>query len=263
MSSAPTSERRFRTAAAHYLNGRPAYAALLVRRVLELTGADRTSRVMDLAWGPGQIAVAVAPSVAAVVAVDPEAEMLAIAERQAADAGLAIRFVQGYAETLDPALGPFRLVTIGRAFHWMDQVRTLERLDAMIEPGGAIAFFGDRHLDVPDNDWCEAYDALVDRYAAADATHPRHAPRPWRHETRLLDSPFSLLERIGTIERRRTPVEALVDRALSKSSTAPDRLGAQAETLADEIRHLMGSRAPDGLVTEVIESHALIARRPT
>ncbi len=255
-------ERRFRTAAAHYLNGRPSYAELLFRRVVELCGLGRDSRVLDLACGPGQLALGFAPFVAEVVAVDPEPAMLEIAARQAAHAGVTMRFVQGYAESLDPALGFFRLVTIGRAFHWMDAARTLARLDAMIEPGGAIALFGDHHLDVPDNEWCAAYDALVDGYGAQDVTHPKRRPKPWRHEAELLHSPFSALERIGVVERRSTFVDALVDRALSKSSTSPDRLGGRAEMLARDIRELVARHAADGWVTEVIESRALIARRP-
>jgi hypothetical protein len=46
----------------------------------------------------------------------------------------------------------------------------------------------------------------------------------FRHEAVLLDSAFRRLERIGIVERRWIPVERLVDRALSVSSTSPARL---------------------------------------
>ena len=63
-----------------------------------------------------------------------EARVLA---RQAAN----IRFVAGSSYDLDPALGHFHLVVMGRSFHWMDRVDTLERLDRLIEPAGAVALF--------------------------------------------------------------------------------------------------------------------------
>jgi len=84
----------------------------------------------------------------------------------------------------------------------------------------------------------------------------------------LLDSPFAELEQISVIERRSTPVERFVDRALSLSSTAPGRLGAAgADDLARDVRDVMAGYARDdgdggGLaVVEVVASEALIARR--
>jgi SAM-dependent methyltransferase len=256
---------RFRAAAAHYLQGRPAYSPVLIADVALLCGLERTHRVMDLGCGPGQIALAFAPLAAEVVAVDPEPAMLAIASEQARTAGAAnISCVAGSSETIGPALGRFRLVTIGRAFHWMNRARTLERLDALIEPMGAVALFGDRHVaEVPENEWHPRYRAIVDRYAAEDTTHPKNrAPGWWSNEAVLLDSPFARLERIAVTERRRTPVRVFVDRTLSMSSTAPDRLGeAKTGELVREVTELMNSLATDGLVTEVIDTHALIARR--
>ncbi|HZC58585.1 MAG TPA: hypothetical protein VE154_01240, partial [Chthoniobacterales bacterium] len=58
-----------------------------------------------------------------------------------------------------------------------------------------------------------------------------------------------------------TPVERLTNRALSFSSTSLQRLGAKANIFANEIRELMGTYALDGVVAEVVESTALIARR--
>ena len=254
---------RFRSAAAHYLPGRPAYAAGLIARVAERFRLGSADRVLDLGCGPGPLAVAFAPFTGAVVAIDPEPEMLYAASQAAAAAKVTIEFVQGSSYDLGPQLGRFRLVTIGRAFHWMDRVDTLRRLDGIVEPDGGIALFEDRHLRVPENRWERAYDKLIDSYAESHAGLAHAKSDDWvRHEAVLLDSPFAQLERIGVIERRRTPVERFVDRAFSRSSTAPERLGPRAADLARDIRALFADVATDGLVTEVIESEALIATRP-
>ena len=52
-----------------------------------------------------------------------------------------------------PYLGRFKLVTIGRAFHWMDRPATLGLLDALVEAGGAVALFGETYPDVAENAW--------------------------------------------------------------------------------------------------------------
>jgi ubiquinone/menaquinone biosynthesis C-methylase UbiE len=84
---------------------------------------------------------------------DPEPEMLRAARRNAAKAGKEIEFVLGSAGDLGPQFGRLHPVTIGRAFHWMDRPRTLEALDALIEPNGGIALFQESYSIVPVNDW--------------------------------------------------------------------------------------------------------------
>jgi hypothetical protein len=163
-----------------------------------------------------------------------------------------------------PASKPqhFRLATIGRAFHWMDRADTLARLDRMIDPEGAVALFGDRHPEVPDNRWRRAYDMLLDRYSAADTARAQRKSPDWpRHETILLDSVFRRLERVSVIERRETPVDRIVERMLSLSSVSHAQIGAKADDLARELRTAMSDFAQDGTITEVVESEALIARR--
>jgi SAM-dependent methyltransferase len=254
--------RRFRAAAQHYLAGRPAYAPRLIRRVAKVTGVTPDSRVLDLGCGPGMLAGAFAPLVGEVIAMDPEPEMLRIAEAEFGAAGR-ISFVRGSSYDLSPALGRFRLVTMGRSFQWMDRAETLRCLEAMIEAEGAVALFNSGHRDSPDTDWIEPYRSLVRRYAEMDDTHVKRRSAAWvGHEAILLDSAFSQLDEIAVIERREVSVEQLVKRALSRSSTTSERLGAAAARLAAEIEALLRPLASDGWLSEVIATYALIARRP-
>jgi SAM-dependent methyltransferase len=258
----PFKPRRFRTAVEHYLQGRPPYAPRLFERVAVLCGLGPSHRVLDLGCGPGQIALALAPFAKEVTAVDPEPEMLRIAAEAAAHAGAAVRFVEGSFYDIGPQLGTFRLAAMGRAFHWMDRADTLMRLDAMIEPEGAVLLVDDDHPELPDNAWLKSFNALIERYAEGDADRVTRKSPGWvRHEALLLDSPFGRLEKIAVIDRRRTPVERFVDRALSLSSTTRERLGERADQLAAEVRETMSKTATDGLVTEAVESSALIAWR--
>ncbi len=253
--------RRFRSAAQYYLAGRPAYAPRLIRHVARVTGLASEDRVLDLGCGPGMLAGAFARLAGEVIAVDPEPEMLRIAEAEFGAAGR-ISFVRGSSFDLSPALGRFRLVTMGRSFQWMDRVETLRRLDALIEPAGAVALFNSEHRDAPGTEWIAAYRALVRRYAENDRTHVKRLSDTWvGHEAILLDSAFSALDEVAVIERRQVSVAQLVQRALSRSSTAPERLGDAASRLSVEIEALLSPLATDGMLTEVIAANALIARR--
>jgi Methyltransferase domain len=216
-----------------------------------------TSDVGRGCW-PGRLRLA-----AEVVAVDPEPEMLRIAAAEFGAAGR-ISFLRGSSFELPPALGRFHLVTMGRSFQWMDRAETLERLDPMVEPGGAVVLFNSEHREAPDTAaWIDPYRALVRRYAVGDSTHVKRRSPDWiGHEAILLDSAFSRLDEIAVIERRQVSVAQLVERALSRSSTTPERLGAAAARLVDEIEALLEPLATDGVLTEVIATNALIAGRP-
>jgi SAM-dependent methyltransferase len=255
---------RFESAAQYYLDGRPKYAQRLIRRVAALLGFNGTQRLLDLGTGPGQLALAFAPYVGEVTAIDPEPQMLRIAAEQAAKAGVRLNLQEGNSYTLDEALGRFDLVTIGRAFHWMDRTRTLETLDKLIRPNGAVALFATRHPTLPENGWHKDYDAMIDSYGEADS--PRRARRSpdWvPHETILLDSPFSELERASVIERRLTPLDGFVSRALSFSISSPGRIGGRADELASAVRTTLSPYATGGMIPEVVESEALLAFRPS
>jgi hypothetical protein len=184
--------------------------------------------------------------------------MLEAARALAAEANVRIELMEGSSYDLGSRLGMFHVVTIGRAFHWMDRADALRRLDALIEPDGAVILFNDVRPDVSENIWYKQYTELVDSYANRDACIP---PERIRHEAVLLESSFNLLVRIGVIERRVVPLERLVDRALSMSTSSPEQLGPLSDRLAQELLTQMSQFATDGTLVEIIESQALIARR--
>jgi SAM-dependent methyltransferase len=250
--------RRFRSTVPHYVAGRPNYAPSLIWIVKEHLHLTDRHRLLDLGCGPGWLGIAFAPFVGSVLAVDPEPTMLEAARALAAEANVRIELMEGSSYDLRSRLGMFNVVTIGRAFHWMDRADALRRLDALIEPDGAVILFNDVRPDVPENIWCKQYTELVDSYANRDACIP---PERLRRETVLLESSFNVLVRIGVIERRLVPIERLVDRAFSMSTSSPEQLGPLSDRLAQELLTQMSKFAPNGIVVEIVESQALIARR--
>lgn len=259
----PFEARRFKSAAQHYLAGRPAYPERLITTVAQLCGLRPTGRVLDLGCGPGQLALAFAPLAGAVLAVDPEPEMLALCQAQIEAGGY--RHVEarpGSSQDLDAGLGQFDLVLIGRAFHWMDRVATLRQLDRLVVPGGAVVLFADRHPRLPANAWLATFDEIVERYAAADPARALRKSANWvRHETILLDSVFCRLERYSVFEEEALTFERIVDRALSRSSTSSARLGMEADNMLAELRRRLFPDRAGVTLTEIVEAEALIARR--
>jgi len=264
MSAQPAADfeiRRFQTAAAHYLAGRPPYPEALIARVVQLIGLTRQDRVLDLGCGPGQLARAFAAHVGETLAMDPEPQMLALA-REAAAGVPNMQVVEGRSDDLDDRHGRFKAVVIGRAFHWMDREQTLATLDRLIQPGGAVVLFGEENARVPENARIVEFDALHSQWSADDANRAKLLSRDYRpHMSVLLASPFSRLERIGVTVRHRLTLQALIDRTLSYSSTSRARLGDRADELIAELEQKYAAWEARGPMEEVLTSTALMAFR--
>ena len=262
MSETPSfATRRFQSAADHYLAGRAPYPATLIASTAASLDLGREDRLLDLGCGPAQLAVAFAPYVKEVLALDPEPNMIALARAAARDLPN-VTVSAGSSDDLGADLGRFRCVVIGRAFHWMQREETLRRLDTLIVPGGAVVLFGDERPTLPENEWVKEFEALIERYSADDPDRTRRRSDAFLpHLSVLLDSPFSALERISHVYRRAITAQDLVERALSQSSTSRARLGARADAMVVEIEALPVVRSNRPLA-EALSSSALIARRP-
>jgi predicted RNA methylase len=99
---------RFGSTVPHYLAGRPNYALSLIRIVKEQLNLTGRHRLLDLGCGPGWLAIAFAPFVGTVVAMDPEPTMLAAAHDAATEANLQLELSKGVLTILDPILECFR-----------------------------------------------------------------------------------------------------------------------------------------------------------
>lgn len=115
----------------------PSAAELLVAQANRDAPARR---LIDLGTGTGQVVRALAPHFPEVIAVGPDAEMIAEARRvhEPAPGGEA-RYVVARAEQFLPPAG-WRpdLVTVCRAFHWMDQAAVLAWLADAVSPTGCV-----------------------------------------------------------------------------------------------------------------------------
>lgn len=137
-------ETLYRGSAPYYVQGRPPYAPGLADRLAEALTLDGTGRLLDAGCGPGVVILLLARHVAEAVGVDPDAGMLAEAERRAEVMGIEnVRWIQARAEELPLDLGAFRVATFAQSFHWMDRERVASIVLGMLEPGGALVHISD------------------------------------------------------------------------------------------------------------------------
>ena len=252
--------QRFQSAAQYYSKGRPTYPPRLIQDIAREVNLFPSHRVLDLGTGPGFLAIDFAAYAGEVIGVDPALEMLEVARTNAETAGLKVTFLQGSSNELSPELGIFQVAVIGRAFHWMDREKTLDSLDALIRPGGAVVLFSESNPDLPANAWAPIFQKVLDTYAANDPARPQ-IRSGHRHEAVLLDSKFSHLKKIIVYERRATPLERFVDRALSYASVWAGTPDLNPQEVGERVISHLESFATNGVIHEVVAGEALIGRR--
>lgn len=255
--------RRFRTTVPYYARYRLNYPAALIARIAADVGLVPGDAVLDLGCGPGFLAVSFARAGMRVTGVDPEPEMLAAAQAAAAEAGVAVDLREGSSFALPGDIGPFKLVAMGRSFHWMDRAETLKILDRLIVPGGAIALFEDDHPRTAENRWLTVLGEVGRKFGMHEAAHRVAAQQgDYRtHVSYLFESPFDRLARIGVYVRHTITADDIVGRAFSLSMLSREKLGERADAFEAELRATLAPLAPDGRLTEIAELAAIVAKR--
>lgn len=248
---------RFDTTVDHYVAARLTYDQRLIDWLVRDTGAAG-KRVLDLGCGPGFIANAVAPHVDTVIGLDPSPNMIAAARAHAAPN---TRFEVGSSEDLSAVEAPLQLVTIGRAFHWMDRPQTLADLDPLIAPGGAIALLNDSPADVPMNRWWREFNAVAKSFAVMDDYNQHRASDDWvPHDQVLIGSAFDDLRSITVYQTHDWSFERLLRNTLSRSATTEALLGDKRPEMEAALREVLAPFGPEPW-TSLNQHIALIARR--
>jgi SAM-dependent methyltransferase len=261
---APYVPNRFASAIPHYINGRPTYDERLIAKLARETGLDANSRVLDLGCGPGSLTLPLSRYGGTTIGIDADPSMIAAARQAAEIAGLDIDWRVGSSFDLDAGLAPLNLVTVARAFHWMDREATLKRLDELIAPGGALALVNTELHAWGPTLWHAPFEELRRSHGRFDEFYRWRKSEAWEeHTSVLLRSAFSEVEGVSVFDARTTDLEEVVARALSFSANSPAALGEDGRAAYEAaVRERMLAVSPDGTFPEIVESIAIIARRP-
>lgn len=122
---------------AAYRPGLPGSFYERLGRFVELPRA----RALDLATGPGTVALELGARGAAVVGIDVSPGQIEVARRLANDRGLQgrVELVVGRAEETGQGAAAFDLVTASQCWHWFERAAVLAEVRRVLRPGGVLA----------------------------------------------------------------------------------------------------------------------------
>lgn len=132
---------RFGSVAEQYDRARPGYPVGLIDAAFDYAGLIPGDRALDIGTGTGQLATELAARGLRVLGIDPSAEMVQIANRKFAAAGLDARAIASNFESAPLDASAFSLICAATSWHWLDPETRFQVAARAIAPGGTLAVF--------------------------------------------------------------------------------------------------------------------------
>jgi SAM-dependent methyltransferase len=127
----------FDEVADEYDRRRPAYPDELVDRACQVAGIGSGDHVLEVGCGSGQLTRSLAARGLRVTALEPGANLIALARRNLAGAG-EVEFVTAAFEDARLPRERFRAVFSASAFHWIDPRVSWQKAADVLTPGGTL-----------------------------------------------------------------------------------------------------------------------------
>jgi ubiquinone/menaquinone biosynthesis C-methylase UbiE len=224
-------------------------------------------RLLDLCTGTGAVVRALIGRFDDVIAVDVDPEMLAVADmllgQRPEPATLTLQ--QGRAENFVPPPGwRADLVTIGRAFHWLDRSAVLARLDKVVRPEGAVAILGEVSFWAVTGGWKAAVRSVIQEFLgeARRAGSGLFSEQSQSAREVLQQSPFRQVEEIALPVRRTWTSDTILGYLYSTSFAARRLFGDRLASFDCAVRQRLSEFGNDDTFLEECDFLIQLARRP-
>ena len=253
-----------------YVRYRLPYPAALLDDLLARAQLPPSARLLDLACGPGRVALAITEPFTEIWAVDQEPAMVAAGEREAARQGVRhLRWSVARAEDFEAPAAHFDLVTCGEAFHRLDQPLIAAKVFGWLKPGGAFATLGFGPLTTPGQaPWRRALADIVRAYAGEPVQRLQGAPNPTL--AGAIADERAVLRAAGFADvsdhelhfPHEWTLEALLGNLRSTSVLSRAALGARHGPFEAELAAALLVREPAGRFAELVRCGYTLARKP-
>jgi hypothetical protein len=173
-----------------------------------------------------------------------------------------VTWAEGGSCALPADRGAFRLVTIGRALHWMDRERTLAALHRLVTGDGGIAVVND---DAPiirgTEEWKLRVVEVIQRYLgrARRAGKGTFEDPAERHDVILARSPFVGMKKLAESHPHEWTVDTILGVLYSTSFCARRLLGDRVHQFEADVRSALVGMEASGRFRETIKFEALLA----
>lgn len=162
----------FNTAATLYEEIRPGYPEELISDIVELSGIETHSRILEIGCGTGKATRPFAERGYELVCLDIGADLIAIARERLKEFPN-ISFVKAAFEAWRPE-GTFDLIISATAFHWVDPKVRYLKASEVLKPKGFLAIFSNQHVRKDEGFFAEVQSLYDKYYLPLTTNRPTH-----------------------------------------------------------------------------------------
>jgi len=256
--------------AQYYAQYRLPYPQSLLEDLRSRAGITGKGRLLDLGCGPGRVALALAPSFREVWAVDPEQEMIDVGREKAGECGATnLRWIVGRAEDVQAPSDFFELISIGEAFHRLDQQIVARRALEWLHPGRSLAILWYENLWRGHQQWKSVVREIVFKWTGRrTGTRTRARSEPVKQQSPTFEEVLLMagFEEVESHEFRVPHVwtlDSLVGYLHSTSGVSKPVLGDKAEAFERDLRETLLAHNSCGQYEETATFGYLLGNRPT
>ena len=186
--------RVFNEVAELYDRVRPGYPNELFADLVAITGMDESSSVLEVGCGSGQATRALAALGCSVTAVEPGAELAALARRRVASFP-GVEVETSRFEAWDDRGRRFDALVAASSWHWVDPSVGWRRAHEVVSPGGWMALLG--HVVVRRPGEPEVYAETADLHERFSPGNPDWGHPPLEDDVRATDEGWGQVEDPG------------------------------------------------------------------
>jgi len=259
----------FAGTASYYLRYRVPYPQALLKDLIQRAGITGEGRLLDLACGPGRVAFGLVTSFRETWAIDLEPEMVEVGKEEAARRGVnSIRWRVGKAEELTAPPAWFEMVTIGEAFHRLDQQVVAEQTLRWLKPGGCLAILGNCGLASGWGPWQRSVARIVHQWTgrtvATGGVSTEHVPNagPAHSEQVLREMGFEEVGSYSFTEPHDWTLETILGNLYSLSVCSRRVLGSNAGAFEADLKAALLAHDASGTFHEEICFGYTLGRKP-
>ncbi|UOQ93477.1 class I SAM-dependent methyltransferase [Halobacillus shinanisalinarum] len=247
----------FKGAAQYYSKYRPMYPASLVRFLVDRCALSGGEQLLDLGCGTGQLTIRFSDWCHKIVGIDTEPEMIKEASRIHNELRFGnIEWFSGsleyYRKNNDEK---FKLVTIAKAFHWMDRAKVLEHLYDMVTVDGGVSIIDNYNPASKLTTWQITLNEVVKHWYGSERKagntiydHPNES-----HEDILSNSSFHVeIHELPPYEITWT-IETILGNLYSTSYGSKRFLGNKVEAFEHDLRSSLLAINNSGIFKEQVD----------
>ena len=260
----------FAGTAQYYVRYRVPYPQELIDDLKKRTGITGRGMLLDLACGSGRVALRMHPYFREVWAIDLEPEMIDVGREEAKRYGVKnMRWIVGKAEDVEVPPNSFELITIGEAFHRLDQKLIAKRAIEWLLPGHFLAAIGCYSIWSGKEPWqciiAEKVRKWTSRRAAAapvDTNQPKPGSSLDHIRSVLHDAGFEDVENYSFVHPNVWTVDSIVGNLYSTSRCSRKILGDSIDEFEADLKRALLSHDSSGRYHENMRFGYTLARKP-